>query len=150
AAATTGTQALYPVKSRRLVRGRRDNAWLELRWKDDVFLVQRPPQGVWAGLWSLPELESTEALDAAAAGWPGAGEALPAFVHTLTHFDWHLRPVRWTLPARTAVRSVARVTAAWPSGRWFGVGEALALGLPAPLRKRLASPSPRLAGRGSG
>jgi A/G-specific adenine glycosylase len=150
AAASTGTQQLYPVKSRRLVRGRRDNAWLELRWKDGVFLVQRPPQGVWAGLWSLPELDSPDALDAATAGWPGAGEALPAFVHTLTHFDWHLRPLRWTLPARTPLRSVARVTAPWPSGRWFALDEALRLGLPSPLRKRLASPSPRPSGRGPG
>ena len=65
-------------------------------------------RGVWAGLWSLPEFDSLEALKASTAGWPGRGEALPAFVHVLTHFDWHLQPVRWTLPAATSARSGAR------------------------------------------
>ena len=139
AAATTGTQARYPVKSRRAVRGRRDNDWLELRGRGDGFLVQRPAQGVWAGLWSLPEFDSLEAFEAATADWPGAGEARPAFVHVLTHFDWHLRPVRWTLPARASARTVAQITAPWPQGRWFAVADALELGLPAPLRKRLAA-----------
>jgi len=30
--------------------------------------------------------------------------------------------------------------AAWPSGRWFTMGEALDAGLPAPLRKLLVQP----------
>ena len=139
AAAKAGTQERYPVKSRRGVRSRRDNAWLELRWRDKVWLLQRPARGVWAGLWSLPEFDSLVALQAATAGWPGRGEAMPAFVHVLTHFDWHLQPLRWTLPAATSAREVARLTAAWPEGRWFAIDEALALGLPAPLRKRLAT-----------
>ena len=126
------------MKSRRLVRSRRDNAWLELRWGERVWLLQRPPRGVWAGLWSLPEFATSAALEAAARGWPGRSEALPPFVHVLTHFDWHLQPVRWTLPARASARSVARCTSAWPEGRWFTLEEALALGLPAPVRKRLA------------
>ena len=33
AAAQTGTQARYPIKTRRLVRGRRENVWLDLRWR---------------------------------------------------------------------------------------------------------------------
>jgi len=139
AAAKAGTQERYPVKSRRGVRSRRDNAWLELRWRGQVWLLQRPARGVWAGLWSLPEFDSIASLQAATAGWPGRGEALPPFVHVLTHFDWHLQPLRWTLPAATSARGVARLTGGWPEGRWFPIDEALALGLPAPLRKRLAS-----------
>jgi len=139
AAAQSGTQERYPLKSRRLVRGRRATAWLDLRRKDEVFLLQRPAHGVWAGLWSLPEFDSLEALEAATAAWPGAGAIEPAFVHVLTHFDWHLQPVRWTLPAKASAKTVARVTAAWPEGRWFPLDEALALGLPAPLRKRLGA-----------
>jgi len=139
AAAKAGTQERYPVKSRRLVRSRRANAWLELRWRDRVWLVQRPPRGVWAGLWSLPEFDTPAALEAAAADWPGQGEALPPFVHVLTHFDWQLQPVRWTLPASASARGVARCTSPWLEGRWFAIDEALALGLPAPLRKRLAT-----------
>jgi A/G-specific adenine glycosylase len=119
AAAKAGTQERYPVKSRRGVRSRRDNAWLELRWRGQVWLLQRPARGVWAGLWSLPEFDSIASLQAATAGWPGRGEALPPFVHVLTHFDWHLQPLRWTLPAATSARGVARLTVAGPRAAGF-------------------------------
>jgi A/G-specific adenine glycosylase len=137
AAARAGTQERYPIKSRRLVRGRRENVWLELRWRDAVWLVERAPRGVWAGLWSLPEIDSIDALAATTAGWSGSGEVLDPFVHVLTHFDWHLQPVRWTFPAATPASALAPMLAAWPGGRWLANDAALALGLPAPLRKRL-------------
>jgi len=136
-AARAGTQERYPVRSRRGVRGRRENVWLELRWQGAVWLVERAASGVWAGLWSLPELDSIAAFEAASAGWHGRGELLDPFVHVLTHFDWHLQPVRWTFPARTTAPALAPLLARWPGGRWFANDAALAVGLPAPLRKRL-------------
>jgi A/G-specific adenine glycosylase len=139
AAAREGAPERYPVKSRRLKRGRREHVWLWLRRADEVWLVQRPPTGVWAGLWSLPEFDSATAFEQTSHGWPGAPERLPSFTHVLTHLDWTLHPLRWTLPARSGAARVAQITAAWPSGRWFGLDEALAAGLPAPLRKLLQS-----------
>jgi A/G-specific adenine glycosylase len=47
--------------------------------------------------------------------------------------------MRWRLPSRTGAKRVEAIAAAWPSGRWFTLDEALAAGLPAPLRKLLAS-----------
>jgi A/G-specific adenine glycosylase len=138
-AARAGTQERYPVKTRKLKRGKREHVWLWLRWRDQVWLVQRPDSGVWAGLWSLPEFASPDTLAAASADWPGESEALTSFKHVLTHLDWLLHPVRWTLPAHTAAATVARITAAWPDGRWFDADAALAAGLPAPLRKLLVS-----------
>ncbi|MEP6739612.1 MAG: A/G-specific adenine glycosylase [Caldimonas sp.] len=139
AAASAGTQDRYPVKSRRVKRGSRENVWLEMRWRGQVWLVQRAASGVWAGLWSLPEFDSLDAFAASAAAWPGSAEELPPFKHVLTHFDWLLRPVRWTFPTRTSARTLAALLAPWPNGRWFTIADALALGLPAPLRKRLAA-----------
>ena len=140
-AAGTQTQARYPVKSRKLKRGAREHVWLWLRWRDRMWLVQRPDSGVWASLWSLPEFESLETFDAASASWPGGAEPLPSFTHVLTHLDWTLHPQRWTLPPRTSAKTVAAIVSAWPSGRWFDIDEALAAGLPAPLRKLLVSGS---------
>jgi A/G-specific adenine glycosylase len=57
----------------------------------------------------------------------------------LTHLDWTLHPIRWSLPQRIAEKKVAAIVAAWPSGRWFDIDEALAAGLPAPLRKLLVA-----------
>jgi A/G-specific adenine glycosylase len=138
-AARAGAQERYPVKSRRLVRSRRENVWLDMRWRGRVWLVRREASGVWAGLWSLPEFASPRALDDATRDWPGTGEPLAPFTHVLTHFDWALQPVRWTFPVKTSAGAVARCTAAWPDGRWFEVDAAMALGLPAPLRKRLVT-----------
>lgn len=136
-ACTTGTQTDYPVKSRRLKRGTRENALLLLQWRGQVWLERRPERGVWAGLWSLPEFDAASSLEQASAGWPGRGAVLRSLVHVLTHFDWTLHPVRWDLPARTGATRIDQIVAAWPAGRWFSRAEALELGLPAPVRKLL-------------
>ena len=133
-AARTGTQTDYPVKSRKSKRGTREHVWLWLAWRDQVWLAQRPATGVWAGLWSLPEFDSAAAFERASRHRPGMVEQLPSFTHVLTHLDWTLHPRRWSLPADTDPSSI---TATLGAGRWFGMAEALASGLPAPLRKLL-------------
>lgn len=140
-AGRAGDTQRYPVKSRRLRRGTRENVWLWLAWRDGVWLVQRPQRGVWAGLWSLPEYDDEAAFDAARSRWPAREvhvEALPSFTHVLTHLDWTLHPRRVVLGARSARSRVDAITAAWPTGRWFSREAALGMGLPAPLRKLLA------------
>ena len=137
-AAAAGNACRYPVKSRKLKRSRREHVWLQLVWCDQVWLVRRPERGVWAGLWSLPEFDSVAHFEQACAAWPGRVESLPTLTHTLTHFDWTLHPVRWTLPSRISAARAAAIVSAWPQGCWFAVDEALKLGLPAPLRKLLA------------
>jgi A/G-specific adenine glycosylase len=103
-----------------------------------VWLVQRPEQGVWAGLWSLPEFDTPDALQQRLQGWPGHGQALPDIEHALTHFDWTLQPLRWQLPERLSARRLSALTEQLPRGRWVGLEQALQMGLPAPLRKLLS------------
>ena len=132
-----GRPEAYPVKTRKLKRSQRDHALLWLAQGDSVWLVQRPQTGVWAGLWSLPEFESPDALWALATGWPGEGQPLPAFKHVLTHVDWMLRPVFWPLPQDLPAAARRQVEAALPPGRWLAREAALAMGLAAPIRKLL-------------
>jgi A/G-specific adenine glycosylase len=136
-----GQPEKFPVKTRKLKRSRREHVWLWLSWKDQIWLAQRPPTGVWAGLWSLPEFASQDAFEAVAVAWPGEAENLPSFTHTLTHLDWTLHPLRWTLPARSSearVRAITELCSGSDSvGKWCGLDAALAMGLPAPLRKLL-------------
>jgi A/G-specific adenine glycosylase len=127
-----GTPEAFPVKTKKLRRGRRSSALLWLRQDGQTWLVQRPPQGVWAGLWSLPEFESPAAAEAQTVGWAGRGEWLPSFKHVLTHFDWMLQPLAWTLPPGAAGPALA-------NGRWFTALQAGDLGLPAPVRRLLVS-----------
>jgi len=129
-----GEPERYPVKTRTLKRGRRENALLWLSHRDALWLTQRPHKGVWAGLWSLPEFESTAELARLTDAWPGKAMALATIEHALTHFDWVLRPVRHELPKRSAA-----IEAALPAGRWVPVADALQLGLPAPVRKLISS-----------
>ena len=135
-ARASGAPERLPVKSRRLTRGRRRHALLWLRHRGRVWLVQRPPRGVWAGLWSLPEYASAEALQACVAGWPGRGEWLPELQHALTHFDWTLAPLAWEWPHGDDA------PAELGAGRWVTPDEALGLGLAAPIRRLLTGAAP--------
>ena len=139
AAAASGQPARLPLKSRRLRRSARESVWLWLRWGDRHWMLRRPATGVWAALWSLPEFGDEAELRAAGERWPGMPRPLPSFTHVLTHLDWTFHPRVWALPADTPADVVGAVTAAWPEGRWHTLEEALASGVPAPLRKLLVS-----------
>jgi A/G-specific adenine glycosylase len=126
-----------PVKPSHGRRGTRGNALLWLRHRGQVLLVRRPEQGVWAGLWSLPEFDDLNALNVLVADWPGRGTVLEPINHALTHLDWRLAPLRWDLPARLGAAQRSRIDAAVPGGRWVGQSDALAMSLPAPVRRLL-------------
>jgi len=126
-----GRPQAYPVKTRKLRRRAWRHALLHLTQGEHVWLVQRPANGVWAGLWTLPQADepSTWVDWAAAAG--AQAQVGEAFLHVLTHADWRLTPVSVRLAEDAP-------TPAGLEGRWFHRTEALALGLPAPVRKLLS------------
>lgn len=60
-----------------------------------VLLEQRPPSGLWGGLWVCPQFDSETAMhDWATANLRQAGavSSLPVIEHAFTHFDLCLRP----------------------------------------------------------
>jgi A/G-specific adenine glycosylase len=128
-----GQPEAYPVKTRKLKRTSEQLWLLHAVTRDgDVWMMQRPQTGVWAGLYCLPVFESFDVLLA----------ALPAkcrrqlhegtvFKHVLTHKDMHLHPVQLNLP------SAVKLGAAMGEGRWVSQADWPALGLPAPIRKLL-------------
>jgi len=135
-----GEPTRYPVKTRRIKRGQRENALLWLTHRQRLWLVQRPAKGVWAGLWTLPLFEGVSALEAHSAQWPGQGEWLPTFEHALTHLDWTLHPLRWHWGDGAAPAPGVLVDPGeGGAGRWCTLDEALALGLPAPVRRLLSA-----------
>jgi A/G-specific adenine glycosylase len=119
----------YPVKTRKIKRTS-EQLWLlqATTLAGDVWLMQRPQQGVWAGLFCLPVFESFDALQMAVpVKYQAQIEEGPAFKHVLTHKDLHLHPVRLQLKRPHA----------FAGGRWVSAAEWPALGLPAPVRKLL-------------
>jgi A/G-specific adenine glycosylase len=134
-----GRPERFPVKTRKLKRGARRNVLLWLvDARDRWWLTRRPATGVWAGLWTLPVLESLDAVRTLSAEWPGHGEALTPISHTLTHFDWLLEPWRHTLPVAPDEGRLAAIEQALGDGAWHSPEQALARGLPAPIRKLFA------------
>jgi A/G-specific adenine glycosylase len=143
AARREGRPEDYPVKTRKLKRSAREVALLWLVQGDRVWLVRRPARGVWAGLWSLPEFESTTAALEQVAGWPGRSAEWPGFTHVLTHLDLYLKPVRHELPPRA--RRDDELAGLWPEGRWVARAELAGFGLPAPITRLLAASDELLA-----
>ena len=82
--------------------------------------------------------DSDEALQAALAGSLNAPlQALPHFVHVLTHKDLHLAP--WIAGFGADQNLPEAMAPAARSGAWFGPAAWPQLGLPAPIRKLRAS-----------
>ncbi|POR10954.1 A/G-specific adenine glycosylase [Diaphorobacter sp. LR2014-1] len=126
----------YPVRTRKLKRSAQ--AWWLLLRQDGagrLWLERRPPIGIWAGLYCPPVYDSRAALDEALQLHASCdARDLPAFTHVLTHRDLHLHPVL----ARDATPQPSAHCAEQQSG-WFAPAQWPALGLPAPVRKLLAS-----------
>ncbi|MBN8947392.1 MAG: A/G-specific adenine glycosylase [Rhodanobacter sp.] len=98
-----------------------------------ILLERRGPQGVWSGMWSLPE-----AADADGA-WRIAqqlariddAQALAPFTHVFSHYRLNIEPLLFDqATARQRVADDAQL-------RWCSTSDLDTLGLPAPVRKLL-------------
>ena len=98
-----------------------------------VLLERRGPQGVWSGLWSLPEAadpDSTWRLAQLHARVDHA-QALAPFTHVFSHYRLNIEPLLFDhVTARQSIGDS-------PQLRWCSASELDTLGLPAPVRKLL-------------
>ncbi|MBS0556610.1 MAG: A/G-specific adenine glycosylase [Proteobacteria bacterium] len=92
-----------------------------------ILLERRPPTGVWAQLWSLPEAHDTDAARRHL-GNRITLRALAPFIHTFSHYRLDVTPMTGVV---AATRGIADV----PDRRWLLPRDAASLGLPAPVRK---------------
>ena len=104
--------------------------------RDDVgriLLERRGPQGVWSGLWSLPEAGDHDDAWRRAATLAHIDDAksLAPFVHVFSHYRLDVEPILFDQS-----RPIAHV-ADQPDRRWVTPTEIDALGLPAPVRTLL-------------
>jgi len=105
-----------------------------------ILLERRPPSGIWGGLWSLPELdpaygaeELQEACERNLGFDCGEPELISGFRHTFSHYHLHIQPARLDVTGQNTVKDDAQQ-------KWLYRQEALALGLPAPIRTLLTNP----------
>ncbi len=138
----SGRTAELPARKPKKPVPEKSTVMLVVLHKGEVLLEQRPPQGIWGGLQSLPELlrlgeESLTpeigevALALASFGDVHAVEPLPAFTHAFTHYRLHVLPLKVTLGKR-------QPGAAQAAYGWQPLSAIASAALPSPVRKLLA------------
>ena len=128
----TGRQAELPTARPRRTRPARVTCMLlAVRDGHRVLLERRPPQGIWGGLWGLPEFASADA----ARDWcmrelrmrAATLQRLGPLRHAFTHFDLDIEPVRIDCDVGDAVMESDRFV-------WYNRAAPQSLGLAAPVR----------------
>jgi A/G-specific adenine glycosylase len=98
-----------------------------------ICLVQRPPTGIWGGLWSLPEMtgQAPEAWAAAQLGMSISTDAArPPLRHSFTHFHLDLHVIPAVVTGMSGLRSMEQ-----PEVVWYNADDATELGMAAPIRQ---------------
>lgn len=103
---------------------------------DHVMLEKRPPSGIWGGLWSFPEQESSDDYGAIAQQRFGMvvqlQKALPQLSHAFTHFKLHITPQPLeVIKQHSEVRETGQI--------WLSIEDAIGAAIPTPVRKILES-----------
>jgi len=136
AARVAGRQADFPESRPRKPLPVRYTRMLMLRNADgDVLLEQRPPTGIWGGLWSLPECVP----DVPVEGWCRQNLGLviqvrdewPVVRHTFSHYHLEITPV---LATATAMENAVMEGS---NRLWYNHEALQAKGFSAPVRKLL-------------
>ncbi|UYO94236.1 A/G-specific adenine glycosylase [Pollutimonas sp. M17] len=126
-------QGELPAPRKKKASPERQCKMLILASSDAILLEQRPPSGIWGGLWSLPEYEDERALATACSNWglsPEEARKMAGLVHVFSHFRLHIEP--WYLRAGAPV-----VAEPAPGQAWIPINELSATALPAPVKKIL-------------
>ena len=90
-----------------------------------ILLEQRPPAGIWGGLWSLPEAASIAELEQQSGLDLAASQALQPRKHRLSHIAMSIHPI--------LVRSIeSRRVKCQPEQQWFKLDSKALPGVPKP------------------
>jgi A/G-specific adenine glycosylase len=131
------TAELPTPKPRKAIPERETTMLLLLRG-NDIMLEKRPSKGIWGGLWSFPEIESGRDPQQAAKARFGLETehlpALPALVHTFTHFKLRITPRPLAVSRSPAEQAAGTL--------WLDQEDALSAALPAPVRQLLQQLQP--------
>ncbi len=136
-----GQPERFPVRSARKTLPVRKVAMLMIRdARGHVLLAQRPPVGVWGGLWGFPEC----APDAAAGDYCRAAFGLrikteapwPVRRHGFSHFQLHITPIpAWVTGA--SLRKHSPVAMEYGPAVWYNPEKPDTRGLAAPVKRLL-------------
>jgi A/G-specific adenine glycosylase len=124
-----------PKRSLRRLRATRKSkraVMLVARRGDAVLLVQRPPNGIWGGLWCLPEFDDRDGAARYAQRELASASRitpLPDIAHSFTHFDLVITPLVAECRGGSGVADTG--------GLWYELDKPARVGLPAPIKTLL-------------
>jgi len=101
--------------------------------QQQVMLYQRPAQGLWGGLFSLPELDDLTQLDVFVQKHQLkclSQQQLPSLTHKFSHFELTIEP--WLI--QLAEQPICLAESGW---LWYNTKLPQAIGLAAPIKKLL-------------
>ena len=137
AAHSQGRESEFPTpRPKKTLPVRRTRMLLLANRRGEVLLEQRPPSGIWGGLWSLPELGEDEAPEDWAGQQLGADlrqqATWPVLRHTFSHFQLEITPIVAELGKNRADSVLEH-----PQRVWYNCASPDARGLAAPIRTLL-------------
>jgi A/G-specific adenine glycosylase len=129
----TQTQHLFPQKKISKPLPIRQTVMLIIKnERNDILLEQRPPSGLWGGLWLFPQCATLDDINP----WltqqqlTGASQTpLPALRHTFSHFHLDIQPV--------LIQAQKKVWQIMDSARFVWYNNSLKIGLAAPVKRLL-------------
>lgn len=140
----SGRTAELPARKPKKAIPEKSTVMLVVMHEGEILMEQRPPEGIWGGLLSLPELnrlfsensdvDLDEQLALALSSFGDIDEImmLSSFVHGFTHYRLSVMPVQVTLRQR-------HVMAAQSDYQWRALAQISDAALPSPVRKLLAT-----------
>ncbi len=105
--------------------------------KDEIYLTQRPPSGIWGSLWCLPELDQQSNTEIDASALPGyvtVGSPTSVIRHTFSHYHLDFT----VIPAELKGKHDSGVMESMPAV-WYNPDNPSQLGLAAPIKKIIHS-----------
>lgn len=128
-----GTWAKYPGKKPKQQLPEKVGYFLLMQQNNEVYLNQRPPSGLWGGLFCFPQFTDEQALRdwLHERGIEAHGlTQLTAFRHTFSHFHLDIVPMWLSVSGSGACMDEG-------TGLWYNLAQPPAVGLAAPVERLL-------------
>ncbi len=125
--------AKYPGKKPKKTLPERTAFMLMIQRDDGVWLEQRPPVGLWGGLFCFPQFASVEELDSGVKKYGVTLDQLQqqtAFRHTFSHFHLDIVPMWLNLRSVPGCMDEG-------AGLWYNLAQPQSVGLAAPVERLL-------------
>ncbi|MGL4826190.1 MAG: A/G-specific adenine glycosylase [Vibrionaceae bacterium] len=134
AAYKEGRQSEFPGKKPSSTLPEKEICLVLFEFGNQIWLEKRPQQGIWGGLYSLPECQIEQAKDFVAQKAKNitfTTTPLAPFRHTFSHFHLNINPLHVTLQQKP------RWQCQEPDAVWYDRSKPAEIGLAAPVHKLL-------------